>query len=75
MMRSQINPLAAEEDDFVVASSAELGDLAELVSYVLNLENTDKKLKNYSHDDFIRAVYLAATTRDRVTFASVAQGR
>jgi hypothetical protein len=74
MMRSQINPLAAEEDDFVVASSAELGDLAELVSYVLNLENTDKKLKNYSHDDFIRAVYLAATTRDRVTFASVAQG-
>ena len=74
-MRSQINPLTAEEDDFVAASSAELGDLAELVSYVLELENTDKKLKKYSHDDFIRAIYLAANTRDRSTFSAVAQGR
>ena len=62
MKRSQINPLAAEEEEFVAASTEELANLSELVRYILELESTDKKLKIHSHDDFIRAIYLAANS-------------
>ena len=74
MQRSQINPLAAEENDFVAASTAELSDLANLVSYVSELEGTNKMLRQHTHENFIRAVYLAADSRDRATFQAVANG-
>ena len=74
MKRSQINPLAAEEEEFVAASTEELANLSELVRYILELESTDKKLKIHSHDDFIRAIYLAANSGDREIFSAVANG-
>ena len=74
MIRSHINPLAAEEDDFVSASATELGSLANLVKYILQLESKDKTLNKYSHGDFIRAVYLSASASDRDIFKDLVNG-